>query len=205
MTSSCLPHTENIVWRHPSHLQARTNNPRTHSPDQIAQIARSIERFGFTNPILIHDDDTVVAGHGRLAAAHELGLSKVPTLCLRHLNKAEARAYVIADNQLALNAGWDEAILKDELAFLEDISFETDVLGFEAPEVEALLHGIQEEDEPELPAISETAITGVGDVWHLGPHRLVCGSSLVAEVIQTALGGVQASLMLTDGGARRGR
>ena len=183
-------------------LKPRQNNPRTHSADQIAQIARSIEQFGFTNPILVHTDGSVIAGHGRLEAAKWLGLEAVPVLCLAHLSAEQARAYVIADNQLALNAGWDLEILREEILALDQADFELDLLGFEAPALDALIvidgPGGQDEDEPAPPALEASVVSTPGDAWVIGPHRLVCGDARDPEIVRRALGGEQARLLLTD-------
>lgn len=135
-----------------SRLVPYSNNSRTHSQLQVQQIARSIQRFGFTNPILVDSQDGILAGHGRLAAARDLGLSEVPVIVLDHLNANERRAYLIADNQLALNAGWDTDVLQQEVAALNLADFDLDVLGFDVRELDSILNGefgAEEEEEEE--------------------------------------------------------
>ena len=156
-------------------------NARTHSEAQIAQIAASIREFGFTNPILVDSKAGVIAGHGRLLAARKLNLPEVPVIVFDHLTENQKRAYVIADNKLALNAGWDEELLRLELAALRDEDFGLDVLGFEDEELAHLLEseegraGLQDEDAvPEIP-VNPTTLPG--DLWLLGNHRLLCGDA----------------------------
>src|SRR5713101_7456590 len=159
-------------------------NPRTHSDAQIAQIAASIAEFGFNNPILVDTKAGIIAGHGRLLAARKLGLAEVPVIVLDHLTDAQKRAYIIADNQLALNAGWDEEILRVELAALQEEDFDVSLIGFEDEELARLLaaqdaaEGLTDEDAvPELP---ETPISTVGDLWILGSHKLLAGDATVS-------------------------
>src|SRR5712691_11224611 len=156
-------------------------NPRTHSDAQIAQIAASIAEFGFNNPILVDTKAGIIAGHGRLLAARKLGLTEVPVIVLDHLSEAQKRAYIIADNQLALNAGWDEDLLRLELAAVQDEDFNVGLIGFEDQELARLLaaqdaaEGLTDEDAvPELP---ETPVSLVGDLWILGDHRLLVGDA----------------------------
>ena len=147
-------------------------NPRTHSDAQIAQIAASIAEFGFNNPILVDTKAGIIAGHGRLLAARKLGLKEVPVIVLDHLSEAQKRAYVIADNQLALNAGWDDDLLRSELAALQEENFDVRVLGFEDEELARLLvaqnavGGLTDEDA--VPALAETPVSRMGDLWILG-------------------------------------
>jgi DNA modification methylase len=189
-----------VILRDPADLKARANNPRTHSAEQVDQLKRSIERFGFTNPVLIDVNDGVIAGHGRLMAAKALGLTSVPTICLAHLSEAEARAYVIADNQLALNAGWDMEILREEILALDKEAFELDLLGFEAPELDAIIQLDDQEDGTEAPPPEPEAeaVCQVGDVWILGEHRVVCGDARDRAAVGQALGGGKAQLLLSD-------
>src|SRR5689334_17458619 len=150
-----------------------SRNPRTHSESQIAQIAASIAEFGFNNPILVDTQAGIIAGHGRLLAARKLQLGEVPVIVLDHLTESQKRAYILADNQLALSAGWDEALLQMELAALQDEEFNLDLIGFETAELDRLLYqdtamGLMEEDAaPEAP---EEPVTRAGDLWLLGPH-----------------------------------
>jgi DNA modification methylase len=175
-------------------------NARTHSPAQVSQIAASIREFGFTNPILVDGERGVIAGHGRLLAARKLGLTEVPTLELSHLTPAQRRAYVLADNRLALSAGWDGELLRVELAELGAEGFDLALTGFEPGEISSLLteptRGLT--DPEEIPAPPAVPVSRLGDVWLLGRHRLACGDSTDAEVVQAALGGVRPHLMVTD-------
>ena len=174
-----------IEWRAASSLRPYAKNARTHSKTQVRQIADSITRFGFTNPVLISDDNEIIAGHGRVAAAKLLGMDEVPTLRLSHLTAAERRAYVIADNKLALNAGWDIEILADELEALIDLEFDVSLTGFSAAEIDLTIDqakgGAVEEPEPDaadvVPPLSDVAVSMAGDLWQLGRHRLLCGDA----------------------------
>lgn len=173
-------------------------NARTHSDAQIEQIAASIREFGFTNPILAGSDGVIIAGHGRLMAAKKLGMAEVPVVVLDHLTDAQRRAYVIADNQLALNAGWDMEMLSSEVKGLAEWDFDLSLLGF--ADLDALLtdktEGLTDPDAaPQPPA---EPVTVPGDVWLLGKHRIVCGDSTDALVVEKALNGVEPHLMVTD-------
>jgi ParB-like chromosome segregation protein Spo0J len=167
-------------------LRPWPRNARTHSRKQIRQIAESIRRFGFTNPVLIDGENRILAGHGRVEAAQELGMVTAPCLRIDHLSPAEKRAYVLADNKLALNAGWDEELLALELKELmaADIDFSIDVTGFSIAEVDQLIEGLASEEpgdptDDRLPDPEDVpSRCGLGDIWRLGPHRLVCGNSL---------------------------
>lgn len=175
-------------------------NSRTHSDTQVAQIAASIREFGFTNPILTDGEGGIIAGHGRLQAARKLGLTQVPTIPLTGLSEAQKRAYVIADNKLALNAGWDADLLSSEIAGLGEDGFDLTLLGFNEDELAALLaektEGLTDPDEiPEAPA---DPVSVLGDVWILGKHRIVCGDSTDADVVVKCLNGVEPHLMVTD-------
>ena len=189
----------------PGDLLPWTQNARTHSKKQVRQIADSIRAFGFTNPVLIDAENRIMAGHGRVKAAEELGLVKVPCLRFDHLSDDEKRAYVLADNKLALNAGWDEELLAGELgALLEspDLSFEIGVIGFSVAEIDSVLAG-PEPEEPGDPAddvLVEEAPRRVqpGDVWQLGAHRLVCGSALDPGVVATVMAGETARMVFSD-------
>jgi len=187
-------------------LRPYARNARTHSKKQVKQIARSIERFGFTNPVLISDDNEIVAGHGRVEAAKLLGIETVPTLRLSHLSPAQRRAYVIADNKLALNAGWDRETLAIELQALIDLDFDVELTGFALAETEIILDEARErspsgedDDADDLPALPDgTAVTRRGDVWLLGRPRLVCGDAQDANVLRLAMDGASADLIFTD-------
>ncbi len=178
-------------------------NARTHSEEQVAQIAASIAEFGFTNPILAGADGVIVAGHGRLAAAHKLGLALVPVVILEHLSPTQRRALVIADNRIAENAGWDEAMLRIELVTLQDDDFDVSLTGFDADALADLLadedgNGDGETDDDAVPEITETPISRPGDVWLLGGHRLLCGDSTKAECFEQLLQGEQVDMVFTD-------
>ena len=178
-------------------------NARTHSDEQVAQIAASIAEFGFTNPILAGADGVIVAGHGRLAAAHKLGLALVPVVVLEHLSPTQRRALVIADNRIAENAGWDEAMLRIELVTLQDDDFDVSLTGFDADALAELLadedgNGDGETDDDAVPEITETPISRPGDVWVLGGHRLLCGDSTKAECFEQLLQGEPVDMVFTD-------
>lgn len=176
-------------------------NSRTHSDAQVAQIAASIKEFGWTNPILVAGDDTIIAGHGRLLAARKLALVEVPVIVLDHLSKAQQRALVIADNQLALNAGWDMDMLKAEIEDLQLDDFDLNILGFDDKFLDGLLEpesmaGLTDEDA--VPEVPETPKTVLGDVWVLGNHRLMCGDSTSIDAFDKLTNKSKPVLMLTD-------
>ena len=178
-------------------------NARTHSDDQVAQIAASIAEFGFTNPILAGSDGVIVAGHGRLAAAQKLGLEVVPVVVLDHLSPTQRRALVIADNRIAENAGWDDVMLRIEIAALQDDYFDVSLTGFDADALAELMAGDEPDDEGEadddaVPDVSETPVSRPGDVWLLGGHRLLCGDSTVTESYDRLLDGEQVDMVFTD-------
>lgn len=193
--------TSQLVQLPPDTLHPYDRNARTHSAKQIKQIARSIERFGFTNPVLVSDDLEIIAGHGRVAAAKQLGLSTVPCLRLSHLNADERRAYVLADNKLAENAGWDQEILAIELQALIDLDFDLDLTGFEIAEVDLILDQVSTRPDKadELPVpVAGPAVTQPGDLWMLGDHRLLCGDAQSAEDLKRLVGDAQVDLIFTD-------
>ncbi|WP_417251058.1 site-specific DNA-methyltransferase [Castellaniella sp.] len=178
-------------------------NARTHNDAQVAQIAASIQEFGWTNPILVDGDNGVIAGHGRLLAARKLSLTEVPVIELSHLTDAQKRAYVLADNRLALNAGWDEEILRLELGELQGLDFDLNLLGFDDEDLESLLadgaegnEGLTDEDA--VPEVEETPITQPGDLWICGSHRVLCGDATKAEDYARLLGGSLADMAFTD-------
>ena len=178
-------------------------NARTHSDAQVAQIAASIAEFGFTNPILAGSDGVIVAGHGRLAAAQKLGLGVVPVVVLDHLTPTQRRALVIADNRIAENAGWDDELLRVELEGLQDEGFDLDLTGFDADALAELLAGDEpvnegQTDEDAVPEIGETPVSRPGDVWQLGPHRLLCGDATVAASYEALLDGEVVDMVFTD-------
>jgi len=176
-------------------------NARTHSDAQVAEIAGSIRAFGFANPILVGEDGDVVAGHGRLAAARKLGLSEVPVILLRGLTEMQRRQLVLADNRIALNAGWDLEMLRLELKDLDDLGADLGVLGFTKDELSTALSpadtgGLTDEDA--VPEVAETAVTVPGDIWCLGSHRLACGDCTNAGVVEALLAGAKPQVMVTD-------
>lgn len=176
-------------------------NSRTHSDAQVAQIAASIKEFGFTNPILIDDAAGIIAGHGRLMAAKKLKLDEVPTITLKGLTEAQKKAYVIADNKLALNAGWDTEALTAELRRLQELEFDLDLIGFDSDELAQLLEPEQVEgltDEDDVPDVPETPKTVEGDVWLLGRHRLMCGDSTSIDAVEKLMQGRKANMLHTD-------
>ncbi len=176
-------------------------NSRTHSDAQVAQIAASIKEFGWTNPILIDGDNCIIAGHGRLLAARKLGMEQVPVIVLDHLSKAQQRALVIADNQLALNAGWDMDMLKAEIDGLKLEDFDIDLLGFDDKFLDGLLTAEPTEgltDEDAVPEVPEQPKTVLGDVWVLGNHRLMCGDSTSIDAVEKLMDGAKADMVFTD-------
>lgn len=173
-------------------------NPRTHSDAQIAQIAASIAEFGFNNPILVDTEAGILAGHGRLLAARKLGLTEVPVIVLDHLTQAQKRAYIIADNQLALNAGWDDELLRAELAALQAEDFSLDVIGFNPHELDTILALDDEERANAVPPVPETPVSRLGDLWCCGKHRILCGDSTSSEAVARLLGDRKPRLMVTD-------
>jgi DNA modification methylase len=197
--------TKSIEHLDPSGLRPWAKNARTHSKKQLRQIAESIQAFGFTNPVLIDQTNTILAGHGRVEAAKSLGMATVPCLRIEHMTEAEKRAYVIADNKLALNAGWDEEMLAQELQGLlatEDIGFDIGAIGFEVAEIDSLIEGLTPEEpgNPEDDQVPETAPRRVlpGDIWQLGTHRLVCGDALDPLVLADLMEGEQARMVFAD-------
>lgn len=206
MNSPRLP--DSVEYRALDRLRPYERNPRTHSDEQIAQIAASIVEFGWTNPVLVSRDGEVIAGHGRLEAAKKLGLATVPVLVLDHLTDAQCRAYVIADNKLALNAGWNEELLAAELHALNGEGFELALTGFDEAELDLLMaplddagadaDGASDADPDETPEAPRAAVTRPGDLWLLGEHRLLCGDSMdLASVVRVMAGG-RTSLVFTS-------
>ena len=192
--------TINIEYVSTAALVPYVANSRTHSDAQVAQIAASIKEFGFTNPILTDGENGIIAGHGRLMAARKLGMDQVPTIVLDGLTAAQKRAYVIADNKLALNAGWDAALLSSEIAGLGDEGFDLSLLGFNEDELAALLADKTEglTDPDDVPVAPLIPVSVLGDVWTLGKHRIVCGDSTDADCVAKCLNGVTPHLMVTD-------
>jgi len=184
-------------------LRPYERNPRTHSDAQVDQIAASMVEFGWTNPILVDENAGILAGHGRLLAARKLGLAEVPVIRFEHLSEAQKRAYLIADNQLALQAGWSEELLAAELAWLREERFDLDLVGFDATELERLLaiadgDSASEDAEDEVPEPFEEPVSKPGDLWILGNHRLLCGDATVTREVERVLGGSLADMTWTD-------
>lgn len=203
--------TLNVEYRKVEALIPYARNPRTHAESQIAKIAASIVEFGWTNPILVDGNNGIIAGHGRLAAARKLGLEQVPVIELAHLTPAQKRALVIADNRLALDAGWDEEMLALELAELSEAGYDLALTGFEDAEIEALLTGeVTAADDDAAPDAEESDATDdvpdapaepvsrAGDVWAIGAHRLICGDAADAQVVATLMGSERAALCFTS-------
>lgn len=176
-------------------------NSRTHSDAQVAQIASSIKEFGFTNPVLIDGGGGIIAGHGRVLAARKLGMSEVPCIRLEHLTDAQKRAYVIADNRLALNSGWDTEMLKVEFADLQELGFDLELTGFDLDEIKELLAPVGTEgltDPDDAPPLPETPRTVPGDIWVMGKHRLLCGDSTSMDDLAKLCEGQLVDMWLTD-------
>jgi site-specific DNA-methyltransferase (adenine-specific) len=176
-------------------------NSRTHSDAQVAQIAASIKEFGWTNPILVDGTNGIIAGHGRLLAARKLGYTEVPVIELENMTESQKRAYVIADNQLAMNAGWDTSMLTLELGDLKEAGFSLDILGFDPKELDTLLEPEQVDgltDEDAVPDIPEEPVTKLGDIYQLGNHRLMCGDSTSISDMEKLCDGQPVDMWLTD-------
>ena len=178
-------------------------NARTHSEQQVAQIAASIVEFGFTNPILAGSDGVIVAGHGRLAAAQKLGLDSVPVVVLDHLTPTQRRALIIADNRIAENAGWDDAMLRIELQSLQEEGFNLDITGFDTDDLAEIMAGEEttvdgQTDDDAVPEVPVTPISRPGDVWEMGKHRLVCGDATDPKSYDLLMADAQADMVFTD-------
>jgi hypothetical protein len=193
-----------MTYKSPAQLKPRRNNPRTHTKKQIQQIAASIKEFGFISPVLVDGADGIIAGHGRVEAAKLIGMTDVPTVRVDHLTPAQIRAYVIADNKLAENAGWDRALLALELKELSvELNFDVTVTGFEIPEVDLLIQDLNE-DEPdeadEVPELDRSipAVSRRGDLWCIGNHVLLCGDALDDNNYARLLGAEKAQMVFTD-------
>lgn len=188
---------DRVERRELASLAPNARNARTHSPEQVAQIAASMREWGWTNPVLVDEGGGIIAGHGRVLAAVELGFGDVPVMVAEGWTDAQKRAYALADNQLALNAGWDLDTLSEELRGLKDWDFDLSLLGFD--NLDALLaRGAGLTDPDDAPPLPETPVSVPGDVWLLGRHRLVCGDSTDADAVAAALDGVAPHLMVTD-------
>ena len=194
---------QTIEYRALADLVPYARNSRTHSDEQVAQIAGSIKEFGFTNPVLIDGEGGIIAGHGRVLAARKLSMESVPCIVLDYLTEAQKRAYVIADNKLALNAGWDDEMLALELGELEGMDFDLSLTGFDEDDLENLMHldpepeeGLTDEDA--VPEAPEQPVTVEGDVWVLGNHRLMCGDSTSIDAVDKLMAGQNADLCFTS-------
>lgn len=203
--------TLNVEYRKVEALIPYARNPRTHTDEQVAKIAASIVEYGWTNPVLVDGDNGIIAGHGRMAAARKLGLDEVPVIELAHLSPSQKRAYVISDNRLALDAGWNEGLLALELAELSDAGYDLTLTGFEDAEIAALLADDaraeevareQDADEPDaaddVPDAPVSPASRTGDVWAIGPHRLICGDATDPTVVATLMQGDAARLCFTS-------
>ncbi|APW18517.1 site-specific DNA-methyltransferase [Gardnerella swidsinskii] len=184
-----------------SELIPYVRNARTHSEAQVSQIAASIREFGFLSPILVAEDNTILAGHGRLAAALKLGLKKVPCVKENHLTETQKRAYIIADNKLSLNAGWDNELLAVELSELEGADFNLDLLGFDEAELSSIFDAdkdVNEDDFDVEKELEEPCFSKTGDMWTLGKHRIICGDATKLETYKTLLENTKVNLVVTD-------
>ncbi|WP_427876531.1 site-specific DNA-methyltransferase [Gardnerella sp. 2492-Sm] len=184
-----------------SELIPYVRNARTHSEAQVSQIAASIREFGFLSPILVAEDNTILAGHGRLAAALKLGLKKVPCVKENHLTETQKRAYIIADNKLSLNAGWDSELLAVELSELEGADFNLDLLGFDEAELSSIFDAdkdVNEDDFDVEKELEEPCFSKTGDMWTLGRHRIICGDATKLETYKTLLENTKVNLVVTD-------
>ena len=197
----------NVVHTPIDALRPAKSNARVHSKKQLKQIARSIQRYGFNAPVLIGNDGEIIAGHGRVEAAKLLGLEAVPAICLAHLNEVERRAYLIADNKIALNAGWDQELLAGEIQVLVDHGFDIEDTGFSVAEVDILLEEANDaapvskkkaQTEDRIPDVDRLAVTRMGDVWQLGRHRLICGDARDVNAYAALLNGEEVDLLFTD-------
>lgn len=190
-----------IIYKKVQDLIPYVNNSRTHSEEQVNQICASINEFGFTNPLLIDEKDSIIAGHGRLMASKKLGMEEVPCVVLEGLTEAQKKAYIIADNKMALNAGWDEELLKIELENLKELDFDLELTGFNVDELDDILGKNEEEVEiveDEVPEVPEEPKAKLGDIYQLGRHFLMCGDSTSEEDVAKLMNGVKADMVFTD-------
>ena len=190
-----------VEYKNIKELIPYCNNSRTHSDEQVLQIASSIKEFGFTNPVLIDGQGGIIAGHGRIMAAQKLKMDEVPTITLSDLSEAQKKAYIIADNKLALNSGWDDELLKIELEQLKELDFDLGLIGFSDDELALLMGGETTEglvDEDQVPELVDDPVTVLGDVWLLGNHRLMCGDSTSIDAVERLMDGQKADMVFTD-------
>lgn len=190
-----------IEWQSVEKLIPYAKNARTHSDEQVAQIAGSIKEFGFNNPVLVDKDNSIIAGHGRVMAARKLGMDKVPVVILDHLTESQRKAYILADNRIALNSGWDSSMLSVELQDLKD-DIDLSLLGFDPDELDALLNPVEETegltDEDAVPEVPVEPKTKLGDIYILGNHRLMCGDSTSIDAVDKLLDGSRPDMVFTD-------
>lgn len=182
-------------------LKPYENNARTHSKEQVQQLVASMQEFGFTNPVLVDEEGRVIAGHGRLEAARILQMGEVPTITVSGLTDEQRRALVLADNKLALNAGWDIDLLRAELGDLQSAGFDISVIGFDTEELRNLFEPLAEEgltDPDDVPDVPDEPISQPGDVWVCGPHRVMCGDSTSITDVERLMAGAQADCCWTD-------
>lgn len=201
--SEILKTTEELKLINIDELIPYANNARTHSKNQINKLRSSLREFGFINPILIDKDYNILAGHGRVMAAREEGIKEVPCVLVEHLTEAQKKAYILADNRLAMDAGWDDEMLALELENLKELDFDMDLTGFDAAEIDELFSNIhdkdvQDDDFDVDAALEEEPISKQGDIWLLGRHRLICGDSTKAEIYEKLMEGKKANLCVTD-------
>ena len=193
-----------VTYLRTTTLKPDPRNPRVHTDKQVRQIAQSIESFGFNVPLLIDDQQQVIAGHGRLMAARKMGWDTVPTIKLGHLTDSQRMAFLIADNKLTENGSWDERMLGEQLKILSELEldFDLEAIGFEVPEIDLLIDGLNAvpETDPDdrLPEISDSAVTVPGDLWQMGKHRVLCGNSLCTDSYERLMQGERADLVITD-------
>ena len=179
------------------------NNARTHSPEQITKLRSSLREFGFINPVLIDREYNVLAGHGRIAAAKEEGINEVPCVFVEHLSEAQKKAYILADNRMSLDAGWDDELLKVEMASLQEMGFDVGMTGFDESELADLFAddnntSAKDDDFDLTAALEKAAFVQRGDIWTVGRHRLMCGDATSAEDVAALMSGTKANLILTD-------
>jgi DNA modification methylase len=202
MNDFALKMADHIELKSVDELIPYNKNARTHSEEQVAQIAASIIEFGFTNPVLVDGEKGIIAGHGRLMAAKKLGLKEVPVVVLDHLTELQKKAYIIADNKLAENAGWNEEMLASELSDLKEENFNLDLIGFEDQELEKIFSSLYDNDDnqekEEIPESTENPISKSGDIWLLGKHKVICGDSCSEQTYQSLLENELADMLFTD-------
>lgn len=195
--------TEELKLIQTDKLIPYANNARTHSKEQVNKIRSSLREFGFVNPVLIDKDYNIIAGHGRIEAAKHEGIKEVPCVLVEHLTEAQKKAYIIADNRLALDAGWDNELLAVEFESLKELNFDLNFTGFDAAEIDELFSNIHDKDVADEDfdvdaALAEEPISKQGDIWFLGRHRLICGDSTKAETYEKLMDGKKANLVVTD-------